>query len=81
MHQTASVSSQCEVASAAFGLIVETTDREALVVTQEQRPNTTMANQEHVAFAISPKHMLDLFHDARLSINRPLPAAPITLPS
>ena len=61
--------------AAAGGLIVDAIDGMPGVVAEQQRAGGAVADEENIAGTIARQHRFGLAHDARLRVDRPLPAA------
>src|SRR4051794_40120331 len=73
LHATL-LSGECEEAAAASGLVISPVDRNTRIVTVQQGADAAMADEEDIARLISSQDVFDLPDDARLGINRALPA-------
>jgi len=74
MLHAALLSGECEEAATASGLVMSSVDRNTRIETIQQSADAAMADEEDVARLISSQNVFDLLDDARLGINRPLPA-------
>src|SRR3954454_17845530 len=74
MLHAALLSGECEEAATASGLLMSSVDRNTRIETIEQNADTAMTDEEDVARLISSQNVFDLLDEARLGINRPLPA-------
>src|SRR5689334_6666990 len=63
-----------EEAAATGRLIIGSIDRYTRIVTIQQSADATMTDEEDVTRLISSQDLFDLADDARLRVNRPLPA-------
>src|SRR5712692_2590562 len=73
LHATA-ILGEREEATTASGLVMGSIDRKPGIMTIQESTNATVADKEHVARSISSQDVFDLANNARLGINRPLPA-------
>jgi hypothetical protein len=74
MLYAAALLGECEEAAAVSRLVTGPVDRNTRIVTIQQGADATMADEEDVARFISSQDVFDLADDARLGIDRPLPA-------
>src|SRR3954463_2610937 len=64
-----------EEAATAGGLVMGAINRQTSIMTIQQRPNATVADKQHISWSLSGQHVFDFANDARLGIDRALPAA------
>src|SRR5690242_6364793 len=79
MHDTPAVLLEREDVATAGPLVVSAIDRKAGIVAEQQRADRAMADEQHVAAVVSRKHLLGLADDARLRVDRALPAADVDM--
>jgi hypothetical protein len=73
LHATA-ISGEREKVTTASWLIMGSINRKTRIMTIQESPNATVADEEHIARSISSQDLFDLANNARLGINRSLPA-------
>ena len=73
LHATA-ILAEREKATTAGWLVMGSIDRKPGIMTIQESPNAAVANKEHVARSFSRQDVFDLANNARLGIDRPLPA-------
>src|SRR5216684_7415614 len=75
MQDLPPVAREREDVASAGGLIVAAVDGVAGIVTEQQRADGAMADEQNIARPIARQHRLGLADDARLRIDGALPAA------
>src|SRR6188768_138197 len=75
MQDTAVCLREGEIIAAAGRLVMRAADRDARHMAEQQRADRAMPDEQHVAGMLAGEDAFRLPHDARLSVDRPLPAA------
>src|SRR5262249_1770705 len=74
MLHPAALLGEFEEVAAASRLVIGSVDRYTRIVTIQQGADAAMADEEDIARFISGQDVFDLADDARLGVDRPLPA-------
>ena len=75
LHATAILGERKEVTATAGWLVMSSINRKTGIMAIQQRPDATVAYKQHIAWSLSRQDVFDLANDARLGIDRALPAA------
>jgi hypothetical protein len=75
MLDATAVPGEREKATTAGWLVMGSINRKTGIMTIQERPNAAVTDKQHIARSISRQDVFDLANDARLRIDRALPAA------
>src|SRR4051812_42132009 len=75
MQHATAILGEGEEAATARGLVMGAIDRQTSIMTIQERADAAVADKQYIPRSLSRQHVFDLANDARLGVDRALPAA------